>query len=152
MIDLFRYRKQLTLGLVAILIFSLAASLFSGVINSGGDEVTVTACEASDSREIQTVVTSQAFAFRSRNVSGAYAYFSSNFQEDIDKERFSLIAGTNYPMLLSGGSLIFGECRVIDIGFAQAVTLTGDSGTSRLLYFLSQTDGAIKVEGITVED
>lgn len=149
---MFRFRKQLTLGLVAILILSLAASVFSGVVDNGGGEVAVTPCEPADSREIQTVITSQAFAFRSRNVSGAYAYFSDNFQEDIDKERFSLIAGTNYPMLLSGGSLIFGECRMIDIGYAQAVTLTGDSGTSRLLYFLSQADRTIKVEGITVED
>jgi hypothetical protein len=149
---MFRYRKQLTLALVAILILSLAASLFSGVMTSSTQEVETKACQESDFRAVQTLVQNQAFAFRAQNVSGAYAYFSDNFQADVDKEKFSLIVGTNYPMLLSGGTMAFGECREISIGFAQAVTLTGESGSHRLLYFISTADGPIKVEGITVEN
>lgn len=148
---MFRYRKQLTLALVAVLILSLAASLFSGVVNTSSEPVAATPCEPSSSRTVQTLIQNQAFAFRSQNVSAAYAYFSKNFQEDVDKERFSLIVGTNYPMLLTGGALAFGECRVIDIGFAQAVTLSGDETSHRLLYFISTADGPLAVEGITVE-
>lgn len=148
---MFRYRKQITLAIVLILILSLAASLFSGVIESRNEEVSVTACEPSSARSIQTLIQNQAFAFRAQDVSGAYAYFSDNFQSDVDKERFSVIAGTNYPMLLSGGALAFGECRVIDIGFAQAVTLTSESASHRLIYFITEADGPVKVEGITVE-
>ena len=154
---MFRYRKQLTLGLVVVLILSLAASLFSGVVTSGEDEPTIVACDEAVSREIRTLVQNQAFAFRSQNVSAAYSYFSKNFQDDVDIERFSLIVGTNYPMLLSGTSLAFGECRVVDFGFAQAVTVTADDGPHALLYFLTDTSAAgekasIAVEGITVEN
>jgi len=149
---MFRYRKQLTLGLVVVLILSLAASLFSGVMNTSNEEVEVTQCQESDFRSVQTLIQNQVFAFKAQNVSGAYAYFSNSFQSDIDKEKFSLIVGTNYPMLLRGGTMGFGECREISIGFAQAVTLTGDSGSHRLLYFISKADGPIKVEGITVEN
>jgi hypothetical protein len=148
---MFRYRKQLTLAIVAILILSLAASLFAGVIEGGSEEVATEPCDQSSARTIQTLIQNQAFAFRAQDVSGAYSYFSQNFQSDIDKERFSLIVGTNYSMLLAGGALAFGECRVIKIGFAQAVTLTGESKSHRLLYFISSADGPIKVEGITVE-
>lgn len=148
---MFRYRKQLTLGLVIVLILSLAASLFSGVVTSEEDQAKPVACEDGVSREIRTLIQNQAFAFRSQNVSGAYSYFSKNFQEDVDIERFSLIVGTNYPMLLSGSSLAFGECRVVSFGFAQAVTVTADDGGHQLLYFLTDAEGPIAVEGITVE-
>ncbi len=150
---MFRYRKQLTLGLVIVLILSLAASLFSGVVTSDREVTATVACEDSDAREIQNLIQNQAFSFKSQNVAAAYSYFSASFREDVDIERFSLIVGTNYPMLLSGTSLAFGECRVIDIGFAQAVTVTtDDSRARRLIYFLTQTDGSLAVEGITVED
>lgn len=148
---MFRYRKQLTIGLVALLILSLAASLFSSVLSTGTDQADPLPCEQSSARMVQSLIQNQAFAFRSQNVSAAYGYFSQNFQKDVDKERFSLIVGTNYPMLLTGGTFAFGECRVIDIGFAQAVTLAADQVTHRLLYFISDADGPIKVEGITVE-
>ena len=148
---MFRYRKQLTLALVAVLILSQAASLFSGVMSTNQEEVATVACDDAQSREIRTLVQNQAFAFRSQNVSSAYSYFSEGFRSDVDVERFSLIVGTNYPMLLSGNSLAFGECRVIDIGFAQAVTVTTDAGASKLLYFITKADGPAAVEGITVE-
>lgn len=148
---MFKYRRQITLAIVLILIFSLAASLFSGVIESSNQEVSTTACEQEESRGIQTLIQNQAFAFRAQDVTGAYAYFSDNFQSDVDKERFSLIVGTNYPMLLQGGGLAFGECRVVSIGYAQAVTLTGADASYRLLYFITESDGPLKVEGITVE-
>ncbi|MGA1279244.1 MAG: DUF4864 domain-containing protein [Candidatus Nanopelagicaceae bacterium] len=149
---MFKYRKQITLAIVLILILSLAASLFSGVIESSNQEVSTTACLEGETRAIQTLIQNQAFAFRAQDVTGAYAYFSDNFQGDVDKERFSLIVGTNYPMLLQGGGLAFGECRVISIGFAQAVTLTGSDRSHRLLYFVTEADGPLKVEGITVEE
>lgn len=150
---MFRYRKQLTLGLVVILILSLAASLFSGVMTSQQEKSATITCDQSDVREIQNLVQNQAFSFRSQNVSAAYSFFSENFREDVDIERFSLIVGTNYPMLLSGSSLAFGECRVIDIGYAQAVTVTtDDSQARRLIYFLTRVDGTLAVEGITVEE
>lgn len=150
---MFKYRKQLTLGLVIILILSLAASLFSGVMTSEVEESATTSCEQSDTREIQSLIQNQAFAFKSQNVSAAYSYFSENFREDVDIERFSLIVGTNYPMLLSGSSLAFGECRVIDIGYAQAVTVTtDDSQARRLIYFLTRVNENLAVEGITVEE
>lgn len=148
---MFRYRKQLTLALVVVLILSLAASLFSGVMSTPQDDVETVACDDSQSREIRTLVQNQSFAFRSQNVSGAYSYFSESFRSDIDVERFSLIVGTNYPMLLKGNSIAFGECRVIDIGFAQAVTVTTDDGANKLLYFITQANGTMAVEGITVE-
>ncbi len=148
---MFRYRKQLTLGLVLLLILSLAASLFSGAVTSENEETQAVLCEERESREIRTLIENQAFAFRSQNVAGAYGYFSENFRKDIDVERFALIVGTNYPMLLSGTSLAFGECRVIDIGYAQGVTLTTETGTDQLLYFVTKKAGVIAVEGITVE-
>lgn len=149
---MFRYRKQLTLGLVVVLILSLAASLFSSVVSSQSPESAAVACEESDARQIQTLVQNQAFSFRSQNVSAAYSFFSENFRDDVDIEKFSVIVGTNYPMLLSATSLTFGECRVIDIGFAQAVTVsTDDSEAGRLIYFLTEVDGPLAVEGITVE-
>jgi hypothetical protein len=148
---MFKYRKQITLAIVLILILSLAASLFSGVIESSNQEVSTTACKEEKSRAVQTLIQNQAFAFRAQDVTGAYAYFSDNFQSDVDKEQFSLIVGTNYPMLLEGGGLAFGECREISIGYAQAVTLTGAERSHRLLYFITEADGPLKVEGITVE-
>lgn len=149
---MFRYRRQITLGIVLILILSLAASLFAGVIESSNEEVAITQCEPDSARSIQTLIQNQAFAFRAQDVSGAYAYFSDNFQTDVDKERFSLIVGTNYPMLLTGGALAFGECRVVDIGYAQAVTITGEGSSDRLIYFVTEADGPLKVEGITVNN
>ena len=115
---MFRYRKQLTLGLVLLLILSLAASLFSGVINSATDQSTLQPCDPSNSQRAVTLIQNQVFAFGSGNPLAAYGYFSEDFKSEFDQERFLQAVESDYPMLLEGGTLSFGECNLVEIGLA----------------------------------
>lgn len=152
---MFKYQKKIALAIVIIIIGALAVSLVGQGVqsqNSAEESSKFQPCSESSSRAIRNLIQNQLAQFRAQDVSGAYQYFSAQFQKDIDKERFSLIVGTNYPMLLEGTSASFGECRIITNGFAQALTTTSPKGENKLLYFISERDGPIKVEGITVEE
>jgi hypothetical protein len=110
------------------------------------------ACDSSAKSSIQNLINIQAQEFRVGNVSGAYQYFSSSFQKDIDKERFSVLAAENYQALLNSTAISYGECRKLEFGFAQAVTVTSGAGNVKFLYFVTEADGPIRVEGITIEN
>jgi hypothetical protein len=106
--------------------------------------------------EVQEIIQAQLAAFQGERVTDAYQYFSDNFQSDIDKESFAIIAGSNYPMLINSTSIAYGECRDINPGYAQAVVVKAEGRSHKLLYFfagkVSELSKSLKVEGITVED
>jgi hypothetical protein len=147
-----RVRAQTT---VIALAFAL---LLTGCSNQGevAGSREIIPCSNQIRSEIREITQSQLLAFQGGRVSDAYRYFSDSFQSDIDKESFSIIAGSNYPMLINSTSIAYGECRSIVSGYAQAVVVKAGDRSHKLLYFFtgeaSELSKSLKVEGITVED
>jgi hypothetical protein len=141
---------------VSLFILATLTLFLSGCANSDGENVNGSsakqACEESTRNSIQNLINIQAQEFRAGNVSGAYRYFSSSFQADIEKEKFAVLAAENYQALLNSTAISYGECRTLEFGFAQAVTVTSGSGNEKFLYFVTEVDGPIRIEGITIEN
>jgi hypothetical protein len=155
-------RAASSASLISLISLALTIALLTAGCSDQGKEAgaqSIVPCSTQAKIQIKEITQIQLLAFQGERVSDAYQYFSENFQSDIDKETFAIIAGSNYPMLINSTSIAFGECRAISPGYAQAVVVKADGASHKLLYFFTGEgdvgDGeseSLKIEGITVED
>jgi hypothetical protein len=95
-------------------------------------------------------VSGQIDALADKDWESAYSFASENFQSGVSVEDFTLIIGTQYPMLIENKGYEFSDCTVTDSSITQEVGVTSGEQVFSLTYSLSVNDSTLGVESAVI--
>ena len=95
-------------------------------------------------------VSGQIDALADKDWESAYSFASENFQSGVSIEDFTLIIGTQYPMLIENKGYEFSDCTVTDSSITQEVGVTSGEQVFSLTYSLSVNDSTLGVESAVI--
>lgn len=107
-------------------------------------------CNSSVADSVNQHISSQIDALADKDWDLAYSFASDNFQSGVSIEDFTLIIGTQYPMLIENKGYQFNECNVADSTITQEVDVTSGKQVFSLTYSLTVNDSTLGVESAVI--
>ena len=107
-------------------------------------------CSSAVGDSVNKHISGQIDALADKDWSLAYSFASENFQSGVSIEDFTLIIGTQYPMLIENKGYEFSDCTVTDSSITQEVGVTSGEQVFSLTYSLSVNDSTLGVESAVI--
>jgi Domain of unknown function (DUF4864) len=107
-------------------------------------------CSSAVADSVNKHISGQIDALADKDWDLAYSFASENFQSGFSIEDFTLIIGTQYPMLIENKGYEFSDCTVTDSSITQEVGVTSGEQVFSLTYSLSVNDSTLGVESAVI--
>lgn len=107
-------------------------------------------CNSSVAESVNQHISGQIDALADKDWELAYSFASDNFQSGVSIENFTLIIGTQYPMLIENEGYQFNECSVTGNTIKQDVNVLSGDQEFGLTYTLTVNDSVLGVESAVV--
>ncbi|MGA0003750.1 MAG: DUF4864 domain-containing protein [Candidatus Nanopelagicales bacterium] len=107
-------------------------------------------CTSAQAESVNQHISGQIDALADKDWESAYSFASENFQSGVSVDDFTLIIGTQYPMLIENKGYEINECNVVNGTITQEVGVTSGEQVFSLTYSLSVNDSTLGVESAVI--
>jgi len=142
---------KLVIGLLVALSSLTACAQTSTVEESSAfEELADGSCNSEESRLVQEHISGQITALSKEDWEKAYSYASPGFQETVGLDQFIFVITSQYQMLITNESVMYGSCDIAKKEITQEVIVISENESYKLTYSLSLSNEKLGIESASV--